>query len=168
MEEAFDIRFFIHSEAFDSLLYISSRRLFLKGEIPVNQPKFDDGTYRVMPKGNRVVWYQPRKRQQLACFTRLDHSQHAATAAIDKYPVTLTQGPPGTGKTSTIITAIPCCLTGNDRETIMVTAPKDVPVKVRQQNLLCWRILLSPYEYLSSLTLTTTLSYHPLCQRGRN
>ena len=100
---------------------ISARRLFLTGEKPLIDRKFDDGA--------PITGQKVRERETLPSWHGLDRYQREAIPQSDHFPLSMIEGPPGTGKTMTLSAFLACRLTSNANDRIMVCAPRNVAVR---------------------------------------
>ncbi len=101
---------------------ISARRLFLAGEKPLIDRKFNDGSPPLY--GNKL-----RERDTLPSWNRLDRWQQEAVRQTDEFPLSIIEGPPGTGKSRTIAAFLACRTTIGKHERIMICAPRNVAVR---------------------------------------
>ena len=112
---------------FELVSRVSARRLFLLGELPLLDRDFNDGS-KLRDWLNPIRWENPRRRQDLASWNRLNVWQRAAIEASDNFPLSMMEGPPGTGKTLTIAPYLACRMTSNPRDCVIICAPRNVAV----------------------------------------
>ena len=89
------------SDAPQSTIRLSARRIFLAGELSIIENVYDDGTQW---EGRLEDSDMLRQRAELIYWNRLDQWSKEAIKTSDEYPLALIHGPPGTGKTFTVVT----------------------------------------------------------------